>query len=178
MAVFSPELWRKRAFDRHQRAVSSGRVPDEEAGQVLNRDLVAIRGLERLVSWCSHRKIEVDFARKFGGLYDRQIRKISINGRLNPENQLHIALHECGHHLIGVKDRHERFGMGYSQSDPRVTRTFHHRCDILDEEFDAWHRGKRLASRLGIHITKVRYDQTRTEMLRSYMKWALRWREG
>ncbi len=174
MVAFDPELWRLRALRRHKQVLGSGKVPPEEACRRHDRDLVAIKGLAQLLDWCEKRNIEVIFSRKQGGVYLWEDKKIKLNGRLQPEKQLHVALHECGHHLIGMKDRHERFGMGYSQDDPAITRTFHHRCDILDEEFDAWHRGRRLATRLGIELEKDRYDVTRTEMLRTYLKWALR----
>lgn len=135
----------------------------------------SIAGLEVLVEWCRGRGIEVVFTKRFGGVYDPDTKKININGRLSPDKQLHFMLHECGHHLIGAKDRHERFGMGYSQGDdPETKRTFHHRCDVVDEEFEAWHRGWKLSKRLGINLDKDSYDRTRSEMLRTYMKWALR----
>lgn len=171
MVTFDPGLWRQRAWDRHKR---SGSKAKGSLGQWI-LDSASIAGLETLVDWCYGRGIKVTFTRCYGGVYDAEDRCITINGRLRPDKQLHFALHECGHHLIGAKDRHERYGMGYSQGrDPQAKRTFHHRCDVVDEELEAWHRGWKLSQRLGIHLSKAAYDQTRVEMLRTYMKWALR----
>ena len=76
--------------------------------------------------------------------------------------------------MIGDKEKGERFGMGYGKSDdPAVNRTAHHRLDILEEEFEAWHRGWKLALRIGslVEADKMEYDKTRTQMLFTYVKW-------
>lgn len=173
MAVFDAELWRARAWSRYQRALAAGSA---RAGATSrwDHDVVHIGALETLVDWCNQRGIEVIFCRRQGGIYYPEDKRIKINGRLRPEKQVFFLLHECGHHLIGDKEKHERFGMGYPQDDPDVKRTFHHRCDIVDEEFEAWYRGFKLARRLKLRINKQRFDRTRSEMLKSYFKWALR----
>ncbi|HAN16499.1 MAG TPA: hypothetical protein DCP73_13260 [Chloroflexi bacterium] len=82
-------------------------------------------------------------------------------------------LHECGHHLIGMKEHHQRFGMGYPQTDPAVTRTFLHRVSCLEEELEAWHRGWKLSQRIGMSLNRDNFDRVRLECIRSYIKWTL-----
>lgn len=173
MAVFDPELWRARSWNRYQNALAGG-THREIATERWTRDITAIGHLEVLVNWCAQRGIAVVFCRREGGTYYPEDKCIKINGRMLPERQVFFLLHECGHHLIGDKEKHERFGMGYSQDDPDAKRTFHHRVDIVDEEFEAWFRGFKLARRLKLRINKQRFDKTRSEMLKSYFKWALR----
>ncbi len=173
MAVFDAELWRARAWSRYQNALAAG-TDKSEAIACWDRDVVHINALRTLVDWCTERSIEVVFCKREGGIYYPENKRIKINGRLQPEKQVFFLLHECGHHLIGDKEKHERFGMGYSQDDPNVKRTFHNRCDIVDEELEAWYRGFKLARRLYLWINKERFDKTRTKMLKSYFAWALR----
>lgn len=173
MAAFDIELWRARAWSRYQNAIDAS-VGKSKATVRWDRDQSHISALATLVGWCAERGIEVKFCRRSGGIYYTNDKRIKINGRLLPERQVFFLLHECGHHLIGDKEKHERFGMGYSQEDPNVKRTFHHRCDIVDEEFEAWHRGFRLAKRLKLKINKERFDRTRAKMLQTYFKWAVK----
>jgi hypothetical protein len=76
-------------------------------------------------------------------------------------------LHECGHYLIGEKEKHERYGMGYSQLDPAVKATFAHKSDVVEEEYEAWWRGLKLARRLNIALDKSRFDEVRLSTLKT-----------
>ena len=171
---FSAELWRARAWKRFERAIRRGE-DKERATRTWTVDVAYIAPMGHLIAWCYERGIDVKFVTRGGGVYYPEDKVIKISGRIRPMSQLHFLLHECGHHLIGDRDKRERFGMGYNQVDhPNIKRTFHHRVDIVDEEFEAWQRGWKLAQRLGLRISKVDYDRTRVEMLRTYMKWALK----
>lgn len=173
MIVFERKLWRARALKRYQRSLIAG-AAREKAVISLKTDLININNLSRLISWCSTKKIHVSFSRREGGIYHPDDRAIIINGRAAPEKQVFLLLHECGHHLIGDKRKHERFGMGYSSvdNDPYVTRTLQHRIDIIDEELEAWHRGFRLGQRAELCINKQNYDRFKSVMLKSYLLWA------
>jgi|SRR6478735_2810871 len=174
MAIFDAELWRSRAQSRYERALDAG-TPKAVAAKKLADDVIHIDALGRLVKWCSERGIIVNFcACKRGGIYWPDDKTIKVNDRFSPEKQVFFLSHECGHHLIGDVEKHERFGMGYPQHDPAIKRTFHHRCDIVDEELEAWHRGYKLSRRLRIPLNKVRFDKTRTAMIKSYFVWALK----
>lgn len=173
MAEFDNGIWCSRAQTRYVRAMSSG-ISKSVALKQRDRDLFYIGALANLVDWCNQRTIQVIFCRRAGGIYFPENKQIKISGRLAPEKQVFFLLHECGHHLIGDKEKHERFGMGYSQTDEAVQRTFRHRCDIIDEEYEAWHRGYKLSKRLNLRVDKEKFDVTRADMLRTYFKWALK----
>lgn len=161
MVQFDPELWRTRAWTRYQRAQT------RDFDRASERHLVetdSISALEVLIGWCESRGLKVEFNCEPNGTYNPEDGLIEINCHLLPEKQLHLALHECGHHLIGKK---------YDKERAAAKAPFHHRCDALDEEFDAWKRGFRLGGRLKLRVNKPRYDATRTEMIKSYMRWAL-----
>jgi hypothetical protein len=176
MAKFDVLLWRKRAVARYKSATARNPLSEEHFIKKLRSDHTNISRLSSVIGWCNHRKIDVDFTMTPElGIYDFNLKKIEINSRLTTERQLFLLLHECGHHLIDSADEQTRFSMGYSQLlNKDVNRTFDHRCSVLDEEFEAWHRGFRLSDRLNLHIDKMRYNKTRSEMIRGYMKWVLR----
>ena len=60
-----------------------------------------------------------------------------------------------------------------SQTEPNVKRTFHHRMSCLEEEIEAWHRGWKLAVRLGLSVTREEFDVVRLDCLKSYVRWTL-----
>lgn len=170
---FDEDVWRARAWDRLSRAA---RVKRQESAAYKKWlcDLKHINSLRVVVEWCKARSLTVTFCKKAGGMYYTADREIKISGRAAPKRQLHLLLHECGHCLIGEKEKDERFGMGYGKSDDaKVNRTAHHRLDILEEEFEAWHRGWRLGLRIGalVEADKQEYDKTRTQLLYTYVKW-------
>lgn len=171
MTLFDPGAWRARAWGRFERGVRRG-APGGEAAWA--RDVVAISDLGALVAWAGDRGLTVKFAKKTGGTYDGGGREILISSRLSPPRQVAYLLHECGHHLIEACEHGDRFRMGYPATDPRVRRTFHHRMTILEEETEAWHRGWRLAERLGLGITRAAYDEVRLDCLASYVRWVVR----
>ena len=176
MAGFDPRKWKDRAKSRHDRRVKRLSPADRliESRQ-LNRDLDAVKGLEVLVDWCAFRRIGVDFTNKHpGGLYNPEEKVIYINSVQGPERQLYVLLHECGHLLIDDKSETTelRFKNGY-YTDPEVKKKFIYRCTVLEEEFEAWHRGRKLATKLGIKINEELYDSLKGKFLKTYMLWAL-----
>ena len=168
MPQFDFELWKSRAHRRFAKACAEGRKSNK-----LIRDMASIEKLAIVVSWCEERKLEVFFGKGPNGEYHHDERFITINGRLAPESQLFVLLHECGHALIGERHRKERYGNGYSASElPHVQKTLLYRIDVVDEELEAWHRGLKLARRLGIEVNVDRYNRTRAEYVKSYLQWA------
>jgi hypothetical protein len=172
MAAFDPDTWRDRAWRRYEASLRAGKLASK-AQQQVDQDVAATESLRVVVEWCKARSLTVVFTKRAGGLYHPSDREIRVNGRASPLRQLHLMLHECGHFLIGSKDKHERFGMGYNNTDPEVKRSLIHRIDCVDEEFEAWHRGWKLGKRLRVlsNADKVEFDKTRAEMLKTYMLW-------
>jgi len=168
---FDPELWRSRAYKRYTNAVASG----NDHAEAYMRDITNVQYLSALIGWCRERGLDVEFVNNdTGGAYVRDDRLITINCHLLPEAQLHTLMHECGHHLIGPRSAEQRYGNGYPADDPGVKRSATHRIDILDEEFEAWARGLKLAKRLGVKIDVERYNRTKAKCITSHLKWTLK----
>lgn len=174
MGQFDPTTWRARAWTRYARARDEGEDRDLcELKQTI--DTLAIQDIEKLVAWCADRSIKVSFGKKENGVYETETKEMIISCRAHPAKQVIYLLHECGHHLIGMKEHHDRFGMGYPKvNDPNAVKTNAHRISCLEEEIEAWHRGWRLATRLSLNATREDYDVVRLVCLKSYIRWAAR----
>ena len=177
MSDFDPDVWKQRAWARFCRATRRLSARDKKRQAVLEltwaKDVMSISDLASLVEWCGTRCIRVEFAKKPLGSYSTAEKVMTISSRLSPLGQVVVLLHECGHHLCGGADHHDRFGMGYPQTEPAVKRTFHHRMSCLEEEIEAWHRGWKLAVRLGLNVSREDFDKVRLDCLKSYVRWTL-----
>ena len=173
MAAFDINLWKSRAWDRFTRRVRKG---DDKTMSELQwaLDLVAAEDILKVITWCESKGITVTFEKKVGGFLDWAAKHVMISSRLSPQKQLAFLLHECGHFLVGPKVKGERYIMGYIQTDPDITKTFHHRVDVLEEEMEAWHRGWSLSRRLKLAFTRESFDEARLECLKTYIKWAVK----
>lgn len=174
MPQFNRHAQIAKSWNRAARAVKRGK-PQQETLARFSAECASIAAIEKVVDWCASRGYKVVLTKVATGLFVQENKTIKLNHSLLPEKMLFILLHECGHLLIGSSEKTERFSMGYHmQEDKDVNETFHHKCDIVEEEYEAWHRGYKLSKRLKLFIDKQRYDSVRVEMLRSYMEWALK----
>lgn len=126
----------------------------------------AINDLTLLVDWCERKNIELTFNSDTNGVFWPSDLLIEINYNMLPVNQVIWLLHECGHYLIyrnGSK-RINTFNKWYAE------RPNGHIDEVayLDEEIDAWHRGKNLAKRLGINYDVHRFNRIRATSITSY----------
>lgn len=168
MAAFDFKLWKRRALSRCRNAKRRG---DRDHEARYNEDIRHMRMIESLLSWCDSRRIKVDFVKRMNSIFDPVSRKIEVSSRMNPETQLFYILHECGHFLIHNPYVHKRYA---KSNDESQTRTFMYRCNVLEEEYEAWHRGHELADRLAFKLDEARFDEVKGNGLRSYMKWAMK----
>jgi hypothetical protein len=173
--AFSKDKLRGRAWQRFQRQVRKEvrRIPKRGAELQWFRDMLYIEKLSAVVDWCASKGMSVVLAKKANGTYEPDSKVVTLSGRAAPEKMLHYLLHECGHHLIGMEEHHERFGKGYPRGGfENSTNNFEHKLACLEEEMEAWHRGWKLAKRLGLEADREEFDRTRVECLRSYVNWA------
>lgn len=181
VAAFDLDTWRDKAHQRYQRSKERG---SNSAFDKYSEDLAAIDGISKIVEWAEQRGYEVYFKPDdCGGLWNAFNKKIRINSRACHREQLHLALHECGHYLVDAhagESYDDRYRWGYKRvsdsTDPvyhKLRTKFIHRVDVVSEETEAWYRGLKLAQRLGISINRDAFDKTRARALKSYYLWAL-----
>ena len=166
MSSFDASAWRERAKKRFDKRGNN---------EQLAADMAAIAGLEKIVTWCAGRGIEVSFSSKdTDGVFDEKEKKLVLNSRLLPQRALHIGLHECGHIMIGSKKPDQRYGMGYSHATAEKSNPVANRIDILDEELGAWAKGKTLAKKLYIKVNNDAFLKDRNRYIMTYIKWVVR----
>ena len=109
------------------------------------------------------------------GVCDFLRREIVINSSLGIEKKLYILIHEIGHILI--RKNWKKFEKEFSAHagkyyDGRVTRSKKFRVSTVEEEFEAWKRGLRLAKKLGATVDESKFNNFKCECLMSYINWA------
>lgn len=172
MVEFDRHLWWSRAWDRRQRSLGREDTDASLVNEKWTREAMGVSQLETLIEWCTRKGLRVVFGRKVAAVLDQNTKTITVSGRLPPDRQVHVILHECGHFLVG---NNPRFVNGYPYAlDPKANRSFEHRLACLEEEIEAWNRGWNLGVRLGLSVDPVQFERTRAECLRSYVNWTSR----
>jgi hypothetical protein len=117
--------------------------------------------VNRLLIWCHDRGIQVEFTDQISFFQPKE-KLIGVNRKVGKQTQLFHLLHECGHYLVW-RSRHERHKAGWG--DPTLLET---KLAVVDEELEAWYRGRRLAKRLGIKINARAWARCKAKNLRTY----------
>jgi|TARA_R110000824_G_scaffold156620_2_gene329772 hypothetical protein len=105
----------------------------------------------------------------------RDTKQIAICSRMGIENKLYTLLHECGHALI--RENLGNFAKEYTaqmeaDGDGRKMRSARYKVETIEEEIEAWKRGRKLASRLEIELNEDKFNAHKTECLMTYIRWA------
>lgn len=96
---------------------------------------------------------------------------IHINSRQHAENRFYTLLHECGHLLISNScEQFQKDHPVYAFSvDSRRSRGKAYQVSLVAEEIEAWKRGRRLASRLGLYINDKKFNNVMSECVMTYI---------
>lgn len=173
--AFSKDRWRAKAWSRFQKASRPGTASSVPPNDLWYGDMLHIEFIERVIQWCTSRRLKVVFEKRSSGMYNPEEATIYITTHVRPQKQLHYLLHEVGHFLVGVKLDEDRFGKGYPMGDkPTGVSAVAHKIACLEEEFEAWHRGWKLAKRLRLDVDRAAFDRTRIDCLKSYVGWTHR----
>lgn len=136
------------------------------------------RDLELVKTWCSKKGISVEINSVDVGQYIIESKTIEINKRLSTLTQTCILLHECGHFLI-IRSQMKgtgtfgKAGLELRYPSKQRTKSNQFKVDLIDEEFEAWHRGWALAERLNLSVTSDEFSRVRTRMIKRYFDWAV-----
>ncbi len=103
------------------------------------------------------------------------VKQITIYSSQGIEKRLYSLLHECGHALIRANWR--KFESEYpahatAEVDARRMKSDKYKISLVEEEVEAWKRGRRLAKRLGVYIDDEKFNKLKTKCLMSYFSWA------
>ena len=109
---------------------------------------------------------------------DKDEKVISVNARQKKEIQLYDLLHEIGHLLIHGNARDYKhyhpvqFESDKKHKNKNLPRSKRYKLDVVEEEFKAWARGKKLAERLGVFVDEQIYIKNRCAKVFTYVDWA------
>ena len=171
----------ERALSRFQRAMKAAKNRPAEKRKASDKyvsELRAISGIGILMGWFAKRSIVVEFVSHCptGGLLSGST--ITMSSSFSAVKQLIGLLHEAGHVLVVAagksRNDEDRFAHGYNALlDPSVNKKFLHKVEIVEEELEAWHRGKKLAKKLGITYDESVFYDDRSRSMKTYFAWAL-----
>jgi len=99
-------------------------------------------------------------------------KKLLIEIDVKSEHTFYYFLHEIGHMLLCQNSK------TYAAKYETVYEDFHatsltHKVNRVEEEFDAWKSGRRLARRLSLKVNRREFEKLRTKCLASYMMWVV-----
>ena len=134
----------------------------------------AFQNLKKIFSWLENKGYEIVFHNDSDSVVFSD-KKMFIDKRSSLENQLYSALHECGHILQHQNKPMYNKSFKYqhvAENDRRKERSYAYRISVLEEELDAWKRGKKLAKRIGIEIDEIKFEKYKAKYSMSYVDWA------
>tara|TARA_R100000008_G_scaffold85144_1_gene74308 strand:+ start:793 stop:1236 length:444 start_codon:yes stop_codon:yes gene_type:complete len=104
------------------------------------------------------------------------VKHITVYSSQGVENRLYSLLHECGHALI--RRNWSKFESEYpahatAELDRRKMKSEKYKASLIEEEVEAWKRGRRLAKRLGIYVDDEKFNKLKAKCLMSYFTWAV-----
>lgn len=138
--------------------------------------LRTVDDIMKVYDWCVARGVVVEFIPGSEGVYipkgDPEIINdtIRLGKRFTLKNTLYIFLHEAGHFLCKVSDERNNVVDPITGDGANCVE----RAKIIEEEFSAWRKGRKLATRLSITIDDDNWDRFKSGLLASYFKWAVK----
>ena len=141
-----------------------------------DEEALAARGITRMVKWFEKRGFNVSFGPRLNDEVFLQLRMVTIRSRSSLRSQLISLLHEAGHILLEERPSYdERFGVGWNlvaRKNDKRKMTAAHRVQVLEEEIEAWNRGKGLSGRLRISVDEKLWNRIRYRCISSYSHYA------
>jgi len=131
---------------------------------------------ERVYEWAESRGYQIVEGPEEEDACWSDVKQITIYSSQGIENRLYSLLHECGHALIrsSAKDFQYQYpAHAMAELDGRKRRSDKYKVSLVEEEMEAWKRGRRLAKRLGIFIDEQNYNKLKTKCLIGYFNWAV-----
>lgn len=180
MQKFDEKIWLEKASKR-----CSTFKDHEKAAEALQRDIIAIKHLKVIESWCDDHDVNLTFSPVRDGTYhSNRIKKakkskkskarIEVNIKASCEHQVLMILHEIGHHIIQMNDlsKTKWASKGYAQGKFDKDHSMHYKIDVLEEEYLAWDHALNLANELNLQIDTSRFNKYKVASLKTYVLWA------
>lgn len=126
------------------------------------------KAFNKIVKWVKHNGYAIEPSKRDSVDYGQKVLTLNINQKY----PIYSILHECGHIInnkkSNIKDS-KILEKGYSNA--RFTKTNIYKYKKLQDESFAWEEGYKLAKRLGIKISKEKYDLYAARYFNTYVKY-------
>jgi hypothetical protein len=132
-----------------------------------------VTGLERVIDWVEARGYSVDFSSTSNRAWLTPDKAITVPSAHSAHLQLMYLLHEAGHVSVECSKPTKRYSRGYNA--PQKSRQLNYVIDVIDEELEAWERGRQLAHRLGIKLDDERYNRLKVRSVKTYALLVSKW---
>lgn len=130
--------------------------------------------IDRLESYCKKKKWTVDFTTAKVSAEDDMAwpieKKLLIRKDRKPEITFYYFLHEIGHMLVWNKKDYDET---YSHSEKYKPESQIYRVAEVEEEYEAWRAGLKLAKRLKLRLNRATYEKIKARCIISYFIFAL-----
>jgi hypothetical protein len=155
---------------RHHATSGGGRSPEKKKKSHATSDRWPSRALAKVVKHAEALNVDVVFTElNHGGGAFSVLRDdwfvVQINSRLTSRARLNYLLHELGHASIYADGL---TATRYTGWDDAVD--LKERLALVDEEFEAWARGRKIAKTLGI-VLDDSYEEAMTYAMMTYVRW-------
>ena len=87
------------------------------------------------------------------------------------ELRTYVILHEAGHVLVYNSPGDMKLLPGEMRNNKDLTKE--QKVLVVEEEMEAWKRGKKLGRRLMIPINEEKWEKEKAQAITNYMKWAI-----
>lgn len=131
--------------------------------------------IDKLIAWAQKRGFDVYINHTCEDRVEFNARSIEVSTRQNLENQLYSFAHECGHILLySSKNYKQEYAYSNQDLNGRINRSIRrakqYKVELIREETEAWHRGKKLLKRLDCHLDEKKFDEVAAKHIYGYIE--------
>jgi hypothetical protein len=132
--------------------------------------------IKKINKWINKNNFKLNIAKNLISEVNFDTKIININKNTKILKQIIIILHECGHILIYLHRKKYKCNIIAGLSWNKWCKLFNSKNSlrkkilILEEEIEAWNRGKKLAERLNIKINNKIYEYYKIKCLMTYIR--------
>ncbi|MFA6049945.1 MAG: hypothetical protein WC761_01990 [Candidatus Paceibacterota bacterium] len=111
--------------------------------------------------------------KKYGDSADWEGKAIALENSRNKERLFYVFLHELGH--MQLMKNNTTYNAKYDNIfDNFASMSQVHRLTRVEEEYDAWRAGYKIAQRLDLYVEAPKFEKIRAKYLMTYIMWVVK----
>ena len=127
---------------------------------------------KKLIKYAEKQGLEVECGNGYIDEIAHEYKLIRINTRYRIDQQVFTLAHELGHWFIRKDDKKfkSRYPLRATCKNRRVTYTDRYRFEEIQEEYEAWKKGREILNRLKIPFDEEEFHKTEVSSVMTYIK--------